>query len=144
MLDKLLTIGAGFDWISPVASVLDELLFGPVYTFLIPVCHLTGHEITSYLHKKGVPTKTAMIVDNTIMINVRMTHAVAAQIQLNILGVPVLNPLPKKKRRSQPQKREVRKPRKRRRRTMGSYQCGHCDNRYLSRRTKCKNCGAPM
>jgi len=99
MFEKILEVGAAFDWISPMASLLDELLFGPNYTFCIAVCSLTGREITSVLRKRKVNVGTTMIVDDTIMIDVRMKDAVKAQIILNRLGIPVLNPLPRKRRR---------------------------------------------
>jgi len=130
VIDRFLTIGATFDWISPALSVIDELLFGELYRFQIEPCRYSGVEIARALRKKNVNAKARMVVDGKIVIDVRMKDAVKAQILLNTWKVPVLNPLPRKRPRRSGRKR--------------LYHCKHCGTRYKQWRNKCSQCGAPM
>lgn len=94
MIDTLLGIGASFDWISPLASVLGDLMNGPSHTFLIPyrASQLSGREISWMLGKRGVRSWGYMVVTGTLMFNVRQSQARWAQHLLEQEGIPIENP----------------------------------------------------
>ena len=96
MLDTILEIGASFDWISPLASILGDMMNGPSHTFLIPYgsSPLSGREITWSLSKRGVKSWGHMVVSGTLMVSVRLNQARWAQYLLEQAGVPIENPLP--------------------------------------------------
>ena len=96
MLDAALGVGSAFDWISPVAGFLGDLLNGPSHTFLIPWagCPLNGREISQLLGRRGVRFWGLMIVSGTLMVSVRLNQARWAQHLLEQAGVPIENPLP--------------------------------------------------
>jgi hypothetical protein len=104
MLDSILEAGANFDWISPLASILGDIMNGPSHTFLIPYdsSPLSGREIAWMLGKRGVKTWGLMVVSGTLMVSVRVDQARWAEHLLEQAGVPVENPLPAQteKRRS--------------------------------------------
>lgn len=96
MLDSILGIGSAFDWISPVAGFLGDLVNGPSHTFLIPwaSCPLNGREIGRMLKQRGVKYWGMMIVSGTLTISVRLHQARWAQHLFEQAGVPIENPLP--------------------------------------------------
>ena len=96
MLDTVLGIGASFDWISPLASVLGDLMNGPSHTFLVPYgsSPLSGREIVWMLRKRGVKSWGHMVVSGTLMVSVRLSQARWAQHFLEQACVPLENPLP--------------------------------------------------
>jgi len=95
MLDKILGLGASFDWISPVASVLGDIMNGPSHTFLVPYASspLSGREIAWLLNRRGVKSWGHMVVSGTFMISVRAGQAGWAQHLLEDAGVPIDNPV---------------------------------------------------
>jgi hypothetical protein len=101
MLDTILEAGASFDWISPLASILGDILNGPSHTFLIPYdsTPLSGREIAWMLGKRGVKTWGLMVVSGTLMVSVRLNQARWAQHLLEQSGVPLENPLPAQTRK---------------------------------------------
>jgi hypothetical protein len=96
MLDRFLEIGASFDWITPLASILSDALNGPSHTFLIPYgsSPLSGREIGWMLGKRGVKCWGLMVVGGTLMVSVRLNQARWAQHLLEQAGVPSENPAP--------------------------------------------------
>ena len=96
MIDTILGIGASFDWISPLASILGDVAHGPSHTFLIPyrASPLSGREVSRLLGKHGVRSWGYMVVTGTLMLKVRLSHARWAQHHLTRAGVPIENPLP--------------------------------------------------
>jgi hypothetical protein len=103
MLDTILEAGTNFDWISPLASILGDIMNGPSHTFLIPYdsSPLSGREIAWMLGKRGVKTWGMMVVSGTLMVSVRLNQARWAQHLLEQSGVPLENPLPAQTRRRQ-------------------------------------------
>jgi hypothetical protein len=95
MLDPILEIGASFDYISPLASILGDLMNGPSHTFLIPYASspLSGREIAWMLGKRGVKTWGMMVVSGTLMVSVKLKQARWAQHLLEQAGVPIENPI---------------------------------------------------
>jgi hypothetical protein len=96
MFDTILGIGATFDWISPLASVIGDLMNGPSHTFLIPYgsSPLSGREIAWMLGKRGVKSWGQMVVSGTLMVSVRLGQARWAEHLLDQAGVPIENPMP--------------------------------------------------
>jgi hypothetical protein len=96
MLERLLEIGASFDWITPLASILGDVMNGPSHTFLIPYgsSPLSGREIGWMLGKRGVKCWGLMVVSGTLMVSVRLGQARWAQHLLEQAGVPIENPVP--------------------------------------------------
>lgn len=96
MIDTILGIGASFDWISPLASILGDMMNGPSHTFLVPyrASPLSGREISWMLGKRGVRSWGYMVVTGTLMFNVRQSQARWAQHLLEQEGIPIENPVP--------------------------------------------------
>ena len=107
MIDTILGIGASLDWISPLASVLGDLLNGPSHTFLIPYAAspLSGREVSWLLGKRGVKSWGHMVVSGTLMVSVRLSQARWAQHLLEQEGVPIENPLPAQAGQSGPKRK---------------------------------------
>lgn len=95
MIDRFLEVGASFDWISPLASVLGDMMNGPSHTFLIPYdsSPLSGREIALMLGKRGVKSWGHMVVSGTLMVSVGLSQARWAQHLLEQAGVPLENPV---------------------------------------------------
>lgn len=88
-LDKLLEIGSAFDWISPVGSLVGDMVNGPSHTFLIPQdCGRSGRDLERLLRAKGVKTWGLMQVKGTIMISVQKRQERWASHLLRQAGVP--------------------------------------------------------
>ena len=92
MIDKVLGIGASFDYISPAIKVLGDLAHGGGYTFTFPLCDIPPREIELTLRREGVGTWGLMHVDGTTMISVRKRQAAWAYALLKRHDVPVENP----------------------------------------------------
>ena len=102
LFDDILEIGAAFDWISPVGSLIGDALNGPSHTFLIPYnCGYSGREISRLLKRRGVPSWGHMVIKGTIMISVRQTQARWAEHVLAQAGVPLESGSPKGPKRKQ-------------------------------------------
>ena len=95
------------DWISPLASILGDVMNGPSHTFLITHASspLSGREIEWMLRKRGVKTWGAMVVSGTLMISVRKGQARWAQHWLEQASIPIENPLPPQSRQSGPKRK---------------------------------------
>ena len=102
MFDTILGVGASFDWISTLASVLGDLMNGPSHTFLVPydASPLSGREIAWMLSKRGVRSWGHMVVSGTLTVSVRQGQARWAEHLLGQAGVPIENPLPAQSRGS--------------------------------------------
>jgi hypothetical protein len=96
MIDTILGIGASFDYITPLASILGDIVNGPSHTFLIPYrsSPLSGREIQWMLSKRGVRPWGLMVVSGTLMVSVKLSQARWAQHLLEQAGVPLENGLP--------------------------------------------------
>ena len=112
MIDKLLQVGAGFDWISPVAGLLGDIVHGPSFTFLIPYDEspLSGREIELALKKRRVACWGVMVVDGTLTVSVKQAQAQWAQYLLQSQGVPIENPLPSRTKQPRNAARESGSP----------------------------------
>ena len=102
MIDKMLQVGSAFDWISPAAATLQNVMRGPSFTFLIPYddCPLSGREIELALKKRRVACWGLMVVDGTLTVSVKQAQAQQAQRVLESQGVPIENGLSAESRRA--------------------------------------------
>lgn len=77
MLDKLGDIGAAFDWITPFAAFIQDVLYFPAQTVTLPLdgsmggAGWTGPQITRLLRSQGIRVWGEMIVDGQIAFTVR-------------------------------------------------------------------------
>jgi len=93
ILDTILEIGSLCDGISPTVAFFQDILNGPSHTFLIPhACGRSGREIEKLLTGNGIYVWGQMIVNKTIMLTVRKSHARWAQYLLDREGIPVETP----------------------------------------------------
>lgn len=93
MIDRLLSAGSTFDWISPLIAFIKDAANGPSHTFLIPAgSGRSGIEIERLLRSRGVQTWGLMMVNDTTMITVPKTEASWAQYLLDEHEVGVENP----------------------------------------------------
>jgi hypothetical protein len=108
-IDKLLEVGAGFDWVSPLLGFLGDAMNGTAHTFLIPwnSCPMSGHEVKRLLNRRGVKTWGVMIVSGTLMVSVKLEKARWAQHLLEQAGIPIENPLPGGQQRAAPRQRPI-------------------------------------
>lgn len=96
MIDTVEDIGGKFDWISPAIGTVKDLMNGPSHCFLIPIdgCPLSGREIDIMFKRRQIKHWGMMIVDNTLMVSVKLSQAAYAQHLLEQEGVHSENPLP--------------------------------------------------
>lgn len=89
MLDKFLSVGANFDWISPLLAFLQDFKEGPSAGFRVPVAAgWSGAQIKDLLKEWGIRTWGWMIVNDIILFDVRDAQAEYAQYILERFGVP--------------------------------------------------------
>jgi len=100
MFERLLRTGASWDWITPVASLIQDWRHRKEghHTYLITYGQgWSGNQCRRILRRHGIQTWGAMVVNDTIMITVPLPHASYGQHLLDKAGVPVENePLPGK------------------------------------------------
>ena len=93
-MPSLLDILTIFDWITPTVAGIQDVVYGPSHTFLIPEASgYSGREILNLLHDHGVKTWGAMIVNDTLMITVRQSQAKWGDYLLQRAAVPLFNPI---------------------------------------------------
>ena len=93
MLDKFLTIGCLFDWITPTIAFIQDFLYGPKSDFGIPANPYWGRrEIKRLLRHYGVNVWGLMYNYNAeiLMFTVRRQQAILAYYLLQRAGVPLL------------------------------------------------------
>jgi hypothetical protein len=90
MLDRMLSIGRAFDWISPTIGMIMNVARGPSHQIMVPqACGRTGGEITRLLRRHGIATWGHMIVHGTFMIRVKTKQARWAEYVLTRAGIPL-------------------------------------------------------
>jgi hypothetical protein len=91
MIDRILSFGATFDWITPAASLLQDILNGPSCGFGVPAdAGFSARNIERLLTAKGVKTWGLMVVDDLIIFRVRRAQARWAKYLLERARVPIL------------------------------------------------------
>jgi len=100
MLDELLEAGCAFDWISPLAGILGDIMHGGGHALLIDIgaSPLSGREIERMLRKRGIKTWGAMIVSGTFMLSVPENQASWAHHLLEQHGIPLESGAPQASR----------------------------------------------
>lgn len=92
-LDDLLNIGAGFDWITPVAYILQDLFNGPVARFgVLANAGFDRQDIKHILSKHSVKSWGYVynVAGDMIILSVPQAQASRALYFLEKLGVPLL------------------------------------------------------
>lgn len=90
MFDKIVEVGAGFDFISPVLAVIGNIANGPSHVFAyIPI--ETGHNIKKALSKEGIKSWGWFHIagEDESVFSVRKSDAAKAQSILDSMGVPI-------------------------------------------------------
>ncbi len=91
MIDEILSFGASFDWITPIASLLQDIANGPSCGFGLPAdAGFSGRDVERLLRAKGVKVWGLMVVDNLIIFRVRKAQAAWAKYLLEQAKVPIL------------------------------------------------------
>ena len=93
MIDKFLTIGCLFDWITPTVAFIQDFFYGPIGDFGIPANPYWGRrEIKRLLRYYGVKVWGLMYnySGDILMFTVRKQQAVLAYYLLQRAGVPIL------------------------------------------------------
>jgi hypothetical protein len=92
VFDAILEALCVFDWISPLVGFLQDMMFGPAHTFLIPEeCGWSGHQIKQMLTGHGIRVWGLMFHGHTLLLSVRNTQARWAEYLLTHHGIPLLN-----------------------------------------------------
>ena len=95
MIDKILSFGASLDWITPIASILQDIAHGPSCGFGLPAdAGFSGRDVERLLRAKGVKVWGLMVVDNLIIFRVRKAQAAWARYLLDQANVPILHAPP--------------------------------------------------
>lgn len=90
IIDTLLEVGTVFDYITPAAAEVQDLVNGPNHTILIPEGgRWSGRNAINLLRKHGIKTWGHMTVNRTIMITVPQAQARWGEHLLAREGVPV-------------------------------------------------------
>jgi len=91
MLEHLVSIGSTFDWITPAAAYVQDLIRGPSFTFMVPhPCAWSGREIEHLLKRYGIRSWGLMIVKHILLITVSERQARWASYLLQREGIPTL------------------------------------------------------
>ena len=87
---SLLKVIAAFDYITPMATVAQNVAHGPSHTFLIPEGQgISGGNCARMLRKKGIKTWGHMVVNGCYMLTVKQAQAEYASYLLSSAGVQV-------------------------------------------------------
>ena len=90
MLDGILAFLSMFDWITPTAAYVQDLVHGPSRQFHVPFGHgWSGHNIRKLLNNYGIESYGFMIVDDTIVFTVGQAQTEWAAYVLEKSGVPL-------------------------------------------------------
>lgn len=93
MIDKLLSIGCAFDWITPTIAFVQDFFYGPVGDFGIPANAGPGKkDIKRFLNRYGVHVWGLMynLPGNVLLFTVEKQQAPLTFKLLQDAGVPVL------------------------------------------------------
>jgi hypothetical protein len=90
MVDRLLSFGTTFDWISPTLAFIQDIANGPSCPFFVPYnAGWSGREIERLLKHHGIKVWGLMIVNDAIMFSVRQAQARWTLYVLERAGVPI-------------------------------------------------------
>ncbi len=104
MIDKALSVGTTFDWITPLWTLIQDWRNRPSVGYSVPVDGGSSlYAIKGALTGKGVKTWGWMIVDGVILFRTRQAQAQYAQYWLERDGVPYSGGITK---RTRPERRQ--------------------------------------
>jgi len=102
MLGQLLKLGMVFDWISPVAALVQNVVNGPSHVFAIPEqAGWRGADIERLLARYGISLWGRMVINGCLVFSVRQAQARWAEYVLQRAGLPIApGPIAKRATRS--------------------------------------------
>ena len=91
MIDRIISFGAYFDWITPTLSFVQDLTNGPSCGFGVPLnAFYSARDIKTLLNLKGIKVWGLMVVDDLIIFRVRKAQAQWALYVLETAQVPIM------------------------------------------------------
>jgi hypothetical protein len=92
MLGQLLKLGMVFDWIRPVAALVQNLVNGPSHVFAIPEqAGWSGADIERLLARYGISIWGRMVINGCLVFSVRQAQARWAEYVLQRAGLPIVS-----------------------------------------------------
>ena len=89
MLDKLLSFGSFFNWLTPLFAFLQDLVNGPSVGYTVPLAAgWSTLSIRRYLRSSGIKVWGVMLFRNKILLRVRKAQARYAQILMERAEIP--------------------------------------------------------
>lgn len=89
MIDKLVRIGASWDWVTPVITLIQDWRNRPSVGFNVSYgCGFSAWEIERLLKSKGIKVWGVMVIDDVITLRVREAQALYTQYWLEQMGLP--------------------------------------------------------
>lgn len=89
LLDRLITTGTVFDWITPVATFAQDYYNRPAVGYNVPVaCGWSAYAIRNLLTSKGIKLWGLTIYGDLILFRVRKAQARWAQQLMAQAGIP--------------------------------------------------------
>ena len=89
MLDKTLSFGAGFDWITPIWTFIQDYRRRPAVHYDIPAdCGWHIHAIRDMLQESGIRLWGLALYQDTFVFSVRQAQARYTQYLLERSGIP--------------------------------------------------------
>lgn len=89
MFDKVVKVGASWDWVTPLISFILDWRYRPSTGYNLPFGHsYSAWEIKRFLKSKGIRVWGVMVIDDFITIRVREAQALYTQYWLEQLGIP--------------------------------------------------------
>jgi hypothetical protein len=90
VLYRALELLSWFDWLSPLITVVRNVINHPTHSFFIPYNHgWSGNDIKRLFKSRGIKSWGHLAINGTFMFTVRRRHAGLAQLILDQAGVPI-------------------------------------------------------
>ena len=90
MLYRLLEILSWLDWLSPLVTIVRNIINHPTHSFFLPYNQgWSGNDIKQLFKSHGIKSWGHLAINGTFMFTVRRRHARLAQLMLDRAGVPV-------------------------------------------------------
>lgn len=90
MLDHIAEVGAGFDWITPLITIIQDFMCGPVHRFAVPFgAGWSGKDVARLLEANGVTSWGYMVCYDNISLRVPLKQARTAQYVMLSEGIPI-------------------------------------------------------
>lgn len=88
MINKMIRISAGWDWVTPLLIWLRGRSSGGSVGFHIPAALVSGAALVDFLRGRGVTVYGSLWIDDTIILHVNQQQAKYTGYLLTRLGLP--------------------------------------------------------